>query len=141
MKFKVEKGTAFVLPVYGLHHDQKYFPDPEKFDPERFSDENKNSIVQGTYIPFGVGPRNCIGNTHLCHISIQANFTNLLGFIFRFSGSRFALMELKAILYYLLLNFSFDPNKQTQIPIKLTKSAFTLLPENGMHLELKPRID
>lgn len=55
-------------------------------------------------------------------------------------GSRFALMELKAILYYLLLNFSFEANEQTQIPIKLIKSAFSLRTEDGMHLELRPRI-
>lgn len=48
-------------------------------------------------------------------------------------------MEIKAILYYLLLNFSFEPNAKTQIPVILAKSPHTLLPENGVHLELKPR--
>lgn len=43
----------------------KYFPDPEKFDPERFNDENKNDIMAGTFIPFGIGPRNCIGKRRL----------------------------------------------------------------------------
>lgn len=56
-----------------------------------------------------------------------------------FSGSRFALMELKAILYYLLLNFSFEVNEDTQIPLKF-KKGLILLPEKGIHLELKPRI-
>ncbi|XP_031624496.1 probable cytochrome P450 9f2 [Contarinia nasturtii] len=110
---KVEKGTPFFIPIYGIHHDPQYFPEPDKFDPERFSDENKDNILSGTYIPFGLGPRNCI-------------------------GSRFALMEIKAIVYYLLLNFSIEPNEKTQIPVKL-KRGMILLPENGMHLELKPR--
>lgn len=55
------------------------------------------------------------------------------------TGSRFVLMEIKAILYHMLLKFSFEPNKQTQIPIKLKKALFSLVPENGMHLELKLR--
>lgn len=61
LKFLFEKGREFSISIYGIQHDPKYFPDPEKFDPERFSDENKNNIVPGTYIPFGIGPRNCIG--------------------------------------------------------------------------------
>lgn len=60
-KFKIEKGRAFWIPIYSLHRDPSYFPNPEKFDPERFSEENKNSIQPGTYAPFGIGPRNCIG--------------------------------------------------------------------------------
>lgn len=55
------------------------------------------------------------------------------------AGSRFALMELKAIFYYLLVNFSFERNEQTQIPIKLKRAPFSLYTEKGMHLELKPR--
>lgn len=52
------------IPIYPFHRDAQYYPDPEKFDPERFSDDNKGSIVPGTYIPFGIGPRNCIGNVN-----------------------------------------------------------------------------
>lgn len=55
-----------------------------------------------------------------------------------FAGSRFALMELKAILYYLLLNFSFEPNEQSQIPLRLKKGPI-MATEKGVHLELKPR--
>lgn len=42
-------------------HDPKYYPDPETFNPERFSDDNKTNIEPITYLPFGIGPRNCIG--------------------------------------------------------------------------------
>lgn len=55
------------------------------------------------------------------------------------SGSRFALMEMKAILYNLLLNFSFEPTEKTEIPLKLKRSAFILAALNGVHLELRPR--
>lgn len=57
----VEKGQIFLIPVLGLHYDPEYFPDPEKFDPERFNAENKPNIKPYTYLPFGEGPRNCIG--------------------------------------------------------------------------------
>lgn len=56
-----------------------------------------------------------------------------------FLGSRFALMEIKAILYHLLLNFTFEPNEKMEIPLKLKKTPFTLDAEKGVNLELKLR--
>lgn len=58
----MKEGQQFWIPIYGLHMDPKYFQNPEKFDPERYGEENVNKIVPGSYIPFGVGPRNCIGS-------------------------------------------------------------------------------
>ena len=55
------KGLQIGIPIYCFHHDPKYFPEPEKFDPERFNEENRGNIDPDTYLPFGVGPRNCIG--------------------------------------------------------------------------------
>lgn len=111
----LEKGDTVWIPIYGIHYDPKYYPDPEKFDPERFNDENKIKINPYTYLPFGLGPRNCI-------------------------GSRFALMESKTILFYLLSKFDFCVCEKTDIPIKLNRKVFQLLPENGAWIELKPRI-
>lgn len=59
-KCTLNKGAVIVLPIYGLHHDPKYFSEPEKFDPERFSDENKGNIQPGTYVPFGIGNYYCL---------------------------------------------------------------------------------
>lgn len=58
---KIDKGTAVLIPVYALHHDEKYYEDPEKFDPQRFTRENINQRQFGIYLPFGDGPRICIG--------------------------------------------------------------------------------
>ncbi|KAG0430205.1 hypothetical protein HPB47_022909 [Ixodes persulcatus] len=59
---KVRKGCLIAIPVYSMHHDPEYFPDPFTFKPERFIGENIESIRPYTYLPFGAGPRNCIGN-------------------------------------------------------------------------------
>lgn len=61
----LEKGTDVSIPVYGLHRDEEYYPNPDKFDPERFSEENKSKIPQYTYLPFGEGPRICLGKNKL----------------------------------------------------------------------------
>lgn len=60
-KISIEKGTPIYVALYGLHNDPRYHPDPTNFDPERFSDEKKDEIAPCTYMPFGDGPRNCIG--------------------------------------------------------------------------------
>ncbi|XP_059611831.1 uncharacterized protein LOC132258517 [Phlebotomus argentipes] len=112
--YDVKVEEAIMIPMVCLHHDPKYFPNPSRFDPERFSDENKDKITPFTYLPFGVGPRNCI-------------------------GSRFALMETKAIIYYILTKFTFEVSKKTQIPLKLAKAGFAMKPENGFWVNLKPR--
>lgn len=59
--FEFKAGDHINIPISGLHLDDKFFPEPHKFIPERFSDENKDQLVPYTYLPFGVGPRNCIG--------------------------------------------------------------------------------
>lgn len=58
---RIRKGDGLWIPIFALHRDPEYWPEPNKFDPERFSDERKGEIQPFTYVPFGVGPRNCIG--------------------------------------------------------------------------------
>ncbi|GFY37502.1 hypothetical protein TNIN_18821, partial [Trichonephila inaurata madagascariensis] len=58
--YTLPKGSSFVLPAMILHRDPEVFPDPDKFDPDRFSAENSVNIPEYAYIPFSVGPRNCI---------------------------------------------------------------------------------
>ena len=55
--YKFTPSMRFWIPIYGLHHDPKFFPNPYKFDPERFSEENRSNINMDAYLPFGIGPR------------------------------------------------------------------------------------
>ncbi|CAO2630600.1 Cytochrome P450 3A11 [Lemmus lemmus] len=86
----IPKGSIVMIPIFSLHRDPQYWPEPEEFRPERFSKENKGSIDPYVYMPFGNGPRNCI-------------------------GMRFALMNMKLALTKVLQNFSFQPCKETQV--------------------------
>jgi cytochrome P450 len=64
----VEKGIMVLVPILGLHHDPKYYPDPERFDPERFNVAEKKKRPQFCYLPFGEGPRMCIGSVYICNV-------------------------------------------------------------------------
>jgi cytochrome P450 family 6 len=59
----IEKGTTILISILGIHYDKEYYSDPEKFDPERFTEENKKSRHHYAHLPFGEGPRMCIGST------------------------------------------------------------------------------
>lgn len=57
----IDEGVAIVISAQALHNDPKFFANPEEFRPERFSPENFKSIEKYVYLPFGAGPRACIG--------------------------------------------------------------------------------
>ncbi|NXW89758.1 CP3AL protein, partial [Alopecoenas beccarii] len=109
----IPKGTIVMIPAYILQHDPEYWPDPEEFRPERFSKENKDTIDPYTYLPFGAGPRNCI-------------------------GMRFALLTLKVAMVALLQHFTLQTCKETQIPLKLNSQGL-LKPEKPIILKFVPR--
>ncbi|GBP77547.1 Cytochrome P450 9e2 [Eumeta japonica] len=74
--------------------DGRYYHDPQCFHPERFSEENMKTAKSFTFMPFGVGPRNCI-------------------------GYRFALLEMKVFLYHIVLNFEIMRSDKTSEPLRL----------------------
>lgn len=57
----LHKDVKIVIPSYAIHHDPEIYPEPEVFDPERFSVENIRSRHNYSFLPFGEGPRMCIG--------------------------------------------------------------------------------
>lgn len=60
-RVSIERGVGIWISFACIHNDPRYFENPSKFDPERFSKENKHKIKSGSYLAFGIGPRNCIG--------------------------------------------------------------------------------
>ena len=58
----IPQGSTVIVFVYGAHHARKHWPEPESFDPERFAKGNEKLRAPFTYLPFGGGPRVCIGN-------------------------------------------------------------------------------
>lgn len=61
MDLVIPKDMIVMIPVYAIHHDPTYYPDPYKFDPERFTDNKIDTRNNYNFIPFGEGPRMCLG--------------------------------------------------------------------------------
>ncbi|XP_017150682.1 probable cytochrome P450 9h1 [Drosophila miranda] len=112
--FSAKKGDILQIPIFPLHHDPENFAEPERFDPQRFSDERRDEIRPGTFLPFGVGPRNCI-------------------------GSRLALMELKSIVYQLILGFRLVPAQKTSTNLLDNIMGHNLQPKDGFWLKFESR--
>lgn len=58
---QLKPGDVIFNAVNQVQMDPKYWPEPHKYNPDRFLDANKNKITPFTFMPFGVGPRGCIG--------------------------------------------------------------------------------
>lgn len=108
----VPKGTNIMIPIWSVHHDPMIYPDPESFDPERFTTQAIMDRNPYSYIPFSAGVRNCV-------------------------GQKFGILEVKAMIVKMIRNFEliecdFKDDLKLQSDIIL-KSA------NGVHLKLKTR--
>lgn len=66
-KVVLPKRMRVVIPTYAIHRDPEYYPDPDTFNPEHFTEEAKKNRPQFTYMPFGEGPRICIGESYYQH--------------------------------------------------------------------------
>jgi cytochrome P450 family 6 len=70
---ELEKDSAVAIPIMGLHHDPQYYPQPQVFDPNRFLPAEKVTRSPYVFLPFGTGPRNCIGN--ICSNVVLLHFS------------------------------------------------------------------
>ncbi|CAL1682606.1 unnamed protein product [Lasius platythorax] len=109
----IEKGTPVYIPILGLHYDPKYFPNPDKFDPEQFNEENKRNRPSCVYIPFGEGPHACI-------------------------GIRLGLLQIKLALIIILSKCEVTPCEKTLIPMIIDPRGAMTVPLNGViHLNIR----
>jgi cytochrome P450 len=105
---EVRPGDTVMIPIYALGRHRKLWHDPDRFDPDRFAD--RKAIDRYAYLPFGDGPRICI-------------------------GASFALQEAVIILATLLARFRFTPVKgRDPQPVMI----ITLRPQGGVWLQAKP---
>jgi cytochrome P450 len=57
----IPRGTIGIVPIYAIHRHRKYWDDPHQFNPGRFAREDRSRLMRFQFMPFGVGPRICIG--------------------------------------------------------------------------------
>lgn len=88
----IPKGMVVSVSTYALHYSEEYYADPETFNPDRWNSKNKANLNAYAFMPFGMGPRNCV-------------------------AMRFALEEAKLVLCTLVKRFRFYPVDET--PMKL----------------------
>lgn len=112
----LEKGTSVWIPVLALHHDPEHWPEPQRFDPERFSLANKRTRNPTTFLPFGTGPRVCI-------------------------GIRFAMMKARLAFVKLFTNFEFVVCDQTNIPCPIERKTFLYAMSGGLTLSVRRLTD
>ncbi|KAK1117081.1 hypothetical protein K0M31_017004 [Melipona bicolor] len=112
--YVVQQNDSISIPIYGIQHDPQYYPEPKKFNPDRFYDDPKQMSNSLSFLSFGLGPRMCIGN-------------------------RFALLETKVLLFYIFAKCDLAPCAKSSIPLKLDRKGFSMTSENGFWLKIQPR--
>ncbi|XP_050488656.1 uncharacterized protein LOC126872590 [Bombus huntii] len=107
----IPKGTDIFIPIYAIQNDSNVYPDPEKFDPERFNEDAVAARHPMSYLSFGDGPRNCI-------------------------GARFAQYQSKVGLATILRNHRVDVCEKTKIPFENDIHAFISTLKGGVYLKI-----
>lgn len=111
--FRIPEGTSIMIPVFAIQRDPDIYPDPDKFDPERFSEENVKTRHPYTYLPFGEGPRVCI-------------------------GLRFGLIQTKVAIINSLLKNKFKLAPDTPTSLEFKEGSLILMAKKDVKLTIEP---
>lgn len=128
--YRIPKNTHVHIHIYDLHHNPDVFPNPEKFDPDRFLPENCVKRHPFAYLPFSGGPRNCIG-------MFVFNFFNKRITACWIVGQRFALLEVKSLISGILRKY-----KLTAVDTPETITMYQdiiLRPKDCLKIKFDPR--
>jgi cytochrome P450 len=109
--FRIPRGSQIWLSQWVMHHDERWFPEPEEFRPERWKDGLADRLPRFAYFPFGGGPRTCI-------------------------GSHFAMLEMKIVLRAILARARFERCPGRELKVYPT---VTLRPVGGVELRVRAR--
>ncbi|MEO1207367.1 MAG: cytochrome P450 [Pseudomonadota bacterium] len=83
---RFDRGTQLIMPLFCIHRHRKYWADPDRFDPDRFLPENEMGRPRTQYMPFGAGPRICIGQSFAMIEAVTLLATFLRDFEFIWDG-------------------------------------------------------
>ncbi|KAJ6635496.1 putative cytochrome P450 28a5 [Pseudolycoriella hygida] len=109
----IEKDTVIHIPIYSIHNDPEYFPEPTIFNPDRFKFADLKSLRDnGLFFPFGHGPRMCL-------------------------GMRFSTLQIKAAIAEIVSNFHISVNARTKEPIIVKPKDFLYLAIGEVYLDYK----
>lgn len=133
--YKLTKGTPVIIHIYDLHHDPDIYPDPEKFNPDRFLSENIAKRHPFAYLPFSGGPRNCIGRQRQTD---NNNNTSIIKICMLFIlGQKFAMLELKSIISGILRKYRLKTIDNVEEIVMAQQMV--IRPKDGIRLKFEAR--
>lgn len=141
--FTIEEGTHLQMPTHAIHHDEQYFEQPDVFNPDRFDVVSAKALKKnGQFLPFGNGPRICLGR--IFSILFLYESTNLLKhinirlFCVIIVGRKFGVSTIKVALVHLITSYSISVNPKTTQPIEASPLDSQLTTVSDIYLDFTP---
>lgn len=113
-RMRLKSGMTAIIPINAIHYDPEIYPEPYRFDPDRFLEENKQCRHRYAFLGFGEGPRIC-------------------------PGMKFGLAQSKIGIATLLSKFRVRLSDKQQLPLEFSKTSFLLAPKNGIWVNFEKR--
>ncbi|XP_020286700.1 probable cytochrome P450 6a13 [Pseudomyrmex gracilis] len=109
---RLQPGMMVIIPAHAIHMDSKYWLDVETFDPDRFAADKKTEIDKYAFLPFGKGPRMCV-------------------------GMRMGILQMKVFLATFVRRYTLELSPKTQLPLKMLPGTVMTTPASGLWATIK----